>query len=147
MEEIKRFNARCYAFIVSTQNKVLVMNERWKGMDLQKLPGGGLELGEGMIECLDREISEEFEAWQPLTWKHHYVPTHCFTSQFRPDEQLILNYFLADQRVDRAQWRIIPEDENLLGMQWLPLEKDSAQWFTLQSDRDAFTKLVEALKI
>jgi 8-oxo-dGTP diphosphatase len=139
MEEIKRFNARCYAFIVSTQNKVLVMNERWKGADLQKLPGGGLELGEGMIECL--------EAWQPLTWKHHYVPTHCFTSQFRPDEQLILNYFLADQRVEQSQWRIIPEDENLLGMQWLPLENASAQWFTLESDRDAFTKLVEALKV
>jgi len=123
------------------------MQERWQGVDLQKLPGGGLELGEGMIECLDREITEEFEMWKPLTWKHHYVPTHCFASRFRPEEQLILNYFIADQRVEEQHWQITPNDPNLLALKWLSLEPASAEWFTLESDRAAFMKLLQSLEI
>jgi len=137
-----RFNARCYAMIRSSKNRLLVMKERWQGVDLQKLPGGGLELGEGMMECLDREISEEFIAYHPLTWQHHYVPTHCFSSRFKPEEQLILNYFIADQIVEENDWKIVENDENLLEMIWLPIEETSSQWFTLESDREAFLKLV-----
>jgi len=137
-----KFNARCYALIVSTQGRLLVMKERWQGVYLQKLPGGGLELGEGMIACLDREIREEFKLWSPLDWSHFYIPTHAFSSQFKPNEQLLLNYFKASESVLEGAWAIIDDDPDLLEMMWLPLQADQAAWFTLESDRAAFLKLV-----
>lgn len=145
MEGLERFNARCYALICSDKGRLLVLKERWRGVDLQKLPGGGLELGEGMLECLDREISEEFESSQSLTWAHFHCPTHCFSSQFRPEEQLLLNYFLAEEQVHEGHWSIIPDDPNILELVWLDIEPSNVHWFTLESDRDAFMKLV-ALK-
>ena len=40
-----KFTPRCYAFIQNELGEVLVLRERWSGMDLNKLPGGGQELG------------------------------------------------------------------------------------------------------
>jgi len=137
-----KFNARCYALIVSNQGRLLVMKERWQGVNLQKLPGGGLELGEGLIACINREIKEEFKLWSPLEWSFFYIPTHAFSSRFKPNEQLLLNYFKANSTVLEDEWAIIDNDPNLQEMMWLPLEAEQAAWFTLESDRTAFLKLV-----
>lgn len=139
-----RFNARCYALIRSEENRVLVMMERWQGVDLNKLPGGGLEFGEGLLDCIHREISEEFEASETKTYKHLFTPTHCFSSRFKPQEQLLLNYFTNEVPAHEASWKLIKGDKNLLGMQWLELEEENAAWFTLESDRQAFLALLKS---
>jgi len=144
MEEMIKFNARCYVLIRSKHNRILVMQERWQGVDLNKFPGGGLELGEGLLECIHREIAEEFSSSEKLAYRHFFTPTECFASRFKPQEQLLLNYFTNSTEADEQQWSLIPNDPNLLGMQWLELKAENAQWFTLQSDRDAFLKLLEA---
>jgi 8-oxo-dGTP diphosphatase len=143
MEEMIKFNARCYVLIRSKQNRILVMQERWQGVDLNKFPGGGLELGEGLLECIHREIAEEFLSSEKLAYSHFFTPTEYFASRFKPQEQLLLNYFTNSTEADEQQWSLIPNDANLLGMQWLELKAENAQWFTLQSDRDAFLKLLE----
>lgn len=120
------------------------MKERWQGVDLNKFPGGGLELGEGLLECIHREIAEEFSSSEKLEYRHFFTPTECFASRFKPQEQLLLNYFTNSTEADEQQWSLIPNDPNLLGMQWLELKAENAQWFTLQSDKDAFLKLLEA---
>ena len=145
METVKamKFTARCYALIVSDNGRLLVMKERWRGVDLNKLQGGGLELGEGLLECLNRELKEEFACFEPCQWSHLHTTTHYFTSQFRPDEQLLLTYFKAVAPVKEQRWALNPEEsENLLGIEWLSLRKENRSWFTLESDRDAFDKLV-----
>ena len=110
-----------------------------------KSMGGGQELGEGMHECLNREIEEEFTHFSKITaWKHVYTPAHAFSSKFRPNEQLILNYFMASNKVDGHDWAL-RTDENLLGMYWLAPKKESAAWFTLDNDRDAFLAFLEEL--
>lgn len=140
-----KFTPRCYAFIQNELGEVLVLRERWSGMDLNKLPGGGQELGEGMHECLNREIEEEFTHFSKIvSWKHVYTPPHAFTSKFRPNEQLILNYFMASNMVDVAKWAL-RMDENLLGMYWLAPKKENAAWFTFDNDRNAFLAFLEAL--
>lgn len=146
MQELVRFNSRVYVFILSDQGRIMGMKEHWHGVDLNKLPGGGQNLGEGMLECLDREIREEFSLWTPLEYHHLYTPTHCFSSRFRPEEQLILNYFHTGEHTSERAWELNPaEGENLLGIEWLPLEPESAQWFTLETDRNAFLALLKKL--
>ena len=144
MEEMIKFNARCYALIRSDQNRVLVMMERWQGVDLNKFPGGGLELGEGLLECIYREIDEEFQNSEHLNYRHLYTPTKCFSSRFKPNEQLLLNYFCSKELTNEECWTLIPGDKNLLGMKWLELKAENASWFTLESDREAFLTLLEA---
>ena len=141
----EKFTPRCYAFIQNEQGEVLVLRERWSGMDLNKLPGGGQELGEGMHACLNREIEEEFTHYSAITeWEHVFTPTHAFVSKFRPNEQLLLNYFKAKDRVVASDWAL-RTDENLLGMHWLAPKKESATWFTLDNDRDAFLTFLDGL--
>ena len=139
-----KFNARCYVLVRSHQNRILVMKDRWQGVDLNKFPGGGLELGEGLLECIHREIVEEFSSSENLEYRHFFTPTECFTSRFKPQEQLLLNYFTNSTEADEQQWSLIPNDPNLLGMQWIELKAENAPWFTLKSDREAFLKLLEA---
>ena len=148
MEEIKptKFTPRCYAFIKNEEGAVLVMRELWSGVHLNKLPGGGQEVGEGMHECLNREIEEEFSSFSgPLHWTHIYTPTHAFVSRFRPEEQLILNYFKAHETVAADHW-VLKTDENLLQMLWLPAVEESARWFTLENDRAAFQAFLKTLR-
>ncbi|PTM16349.1 MAG: hypothetical protein DA445_05695, partial [Bacteroidetes bacterium] len=67
-----------------------------------------------------------------------------FTAQFRPDEQLLLNYFKAVAPVNEQLWALNPEEsENLLGIEWLELHEENRSWFTLESDRDAFDLLLD----
>jgi ADP-ribose pyrophosphatase YjhB (NUDIX family) len=53
MRELNSFNVRAYAICVH-ENKVLSVKEKYEDVVYSKLPGGGLEFGEGLIECLHR---------------------------------------------------------------------------------------------
>src|SRR5437867_2656502 len=55
---IRRFNVRVYGILVE-KGKLLVSDEFIKGREITKLPGGGLEYGEGPAECVVREFKEE----------------------------------------------------------------------------------------
>jgi ADP-ribose pyrophosphatase YjhB (NUDIX family) len=55
---IDKINIRVYACAVKDK-KVLTLFEEYAGEPLMKFPGGGLEFGEGLIDCLHREFDEE----------------------------------------------------------------------------------------
>ena len=55
---IDKLNIRVYATAIKDE-KVLVLHEEYAGEQLMKLPGGGLEFGEGLLDCLHREFEEE----------------------------------------------------------------------------------------
>lgn len=52
------FNIRVYGLLIQ-DDKVLVSDERRFGKLFTKFPGGGLEFGEGIKDCLIREFDEE----------------------------------------------------------------------------------------
>src|SRR5690606_4131602 len=57
-QHFKGFNVRVYAVCIVNQ-KLLTLTAPFAGKLVTKLPGGGLEYGEGTVDCLKREFKEE----------------------------------------------------------------------------------------
>lgn len=55
------FNIRVYGILINEKNEVLLSDENRFGRKFTKFPGGGLEQGEGLKDCLKREFIEELQ--------------------------------------------------------------------------------------
>jgi ADP-ribose pyrophosphatase YjhB (NUDIX family) len=89
----EKYIIRVYGIYINSDNCLLVSDEIVKGEFITKFPGGGLEFGEGLIDCLIREMKEEtgidFEV------KDHFYTTGFFVeSAFHPGKQIISIYYL-----------------------------------------------------
>lgn len=90
---ISRFNIRVYALIIF-KNNILLSRELIQNELVYKFPGGGVELGEGFVDALQREAKEEMG--QNLNHITHFYTTDFFQrSSFDSSEQLISVYFKA----------------------------------------------------
>ena len=90
---ISRFNIRVYALIIFKKN-ILLSRELIQNKLIYKFPGGGVELGEGIVDALQREAKEEMG--QHLNHITHFYTTDFFQrSSFDSSEQLISIYFKA----------------------------------------------------
>ncbi len=88
---INKFNIRVYGIFIR-DSKVLLGKENLNGMEFTKFPGGGLELGEGLIEGLKREIMEELGMEMEII-EHFYTTDFFQQSAFYKNEQLISVYY------------------------------------------------------
>jgi 8-oxo-dGTP pyrophosphatase MutT (NUDIX family) len=89
---MKQFNIRVYGILINDQHEVLVSDEKIRGMLITKFPGGGLELGEGTLDCLKREFMEEMNLKVEVL--HHIYTTDFFQpSAFHTDHQIISIYY------------------------------------------------------
>ena len=90
---ISRFNIRVYALIIF-KNNILLSRELIQNKLIYKFPGGGVEIGEGIVDALQREAKEEMG--QHLNHVTHFYTTDFFQrSSFDSSEQLISIYFKA----------------------------------------------------
>ncbi len=90
---ISRFNIRVYALIIF-KNNILLSRELIQNKLIYKFPGGGVELGEGIVDALQREAKEEMG--QHLNHITHFYTADFFQrSSFDSSEQLISIYFKA----------------------------------------------------
>lgn len=87
-----KFNIRVYGILLD-EGRVLVTDEFRLGINMTKFPGGGLQYGEGIVDCLRREFTEELDL--ELTEISHYYTTEEFVkSKLLPnDTQLISIYY------------------------------------------------------
>lgn len=93
-ENIRHFNLRVYAVIINPNREVLLSDEFQLGMRMTKFPGGGMHFGEGTVDCLHREMMEEFN--QDVEVIRHYYTTDFFQKAlFFEDHQLISIYYLC----------------------------------------------------
>ena len=82
------FNVRVYGLLLDPQNRLLVSDEFIRGDYFTKLPGGGLEIGEGTRECLAREFVEE--TGLAVTVGEHLYTTDFFQiSAFNNKDQIM----------------------------------------------------------
>lgn len=89
---ITKYTVRVYGILIDSQNRILVSDEFIRGNYFTKFPGGGLELGEGTRECLQREFKEETNL--DVTIGNHIYTTDFFqVSAFNNTDQIISIYY------------------------------------------------------
>jgi 8-oxo-dGTP diphosphatase len=86
------FNIRVYGILINEKKQVLVSDEFIRGNFYTKFCGGGLELGEGTIDCLKREFMEEMNLKVEVT-SHLYTTDFYQVSAFNPSHQIISIYY------------------------------------------------------
>ncbi|MEE6187865.1 NUDIX hydrolase [Niabella digestorum] len=92
---IKAINLRVYGVLVNDKKQILVSDERiyYNNQEITKFPGGGLELGEGTIDCIIRECKEEIGIDVEVV-DHLYTTDFFQQSAFNPEHQIISVYYL-----------------------------------------------------
>jgi ADP-ribose pyrophosphatase YjhB (NUDIX family) len=121
--QIKRFNLRVYAIIHNEKGEVLLSKERRGGSEFTKFPGGGVELGEGILDALHRELLEELDA-EINSASLFFVNDFFQISSFRPEDQIVSFYYLVKLK---NMGNIQEKRRSTLGSQD-PDDFEQAQW-------------------
>lgn len=124
----KRFNIRVYGILVD-DGRLLVNEEIIKGRKIIKLPGGGLDWGEGTRDCLVREWKEELGV--DIRVKGHFYTTDFFQHSAFDDSQVISIYYMLSANMPEV---IVNHVENERTY-WIPVELVSEDTFTLPIDK------------
>ncbi|SFI64900.1 ADP-ribose pyrophosphatase YjhB, NUDIX family [Kaistella treverensis] len=125
---IDKINVRVYVALLKDK-KVLGLHEEYVGQQLLKFPGGGLEFGESVLECLQRELEEELNI-KAKNITHLYTQENFIVSKFRDNEQLLSIYYeaeIADEKellimdpcIEKLEWISLSEENPFL----LPVDK------------------------
>lgn len=134
---MKKFNIRVYGLIINEDNEILVSDECRFSESFTKFPGGGLQWGEGIKECLIRELKEELEMESKIG-ELFYVTDFFQKSAFRSEDQLISFYYLVDS-IDTANINISvsgdSSDNSEEVFRWVPLERISPELMTFPIDK------------
>lgn len=96
MTQEGKFIIRVYGLIINTKDEVLISDEYQLDTKMSKFPGGGLEFGEGPIDCLIREIKEECNGQKLENIQHFYTTDFYQKALFFENAQLISIYYLAN---------------------------------------------------
>ncbi len=97
--EIGQFVIRVYGIVINNRDEVLVSDEFQMDMKMTKFPGGGLQFGEGIEDCLQREFREECNGQELENISHFYTTGFFQKAQFYKNHQLISIYYLADLKL------------------------------------------------
>jgi 8-oxo-dGTP pyrophosphatase MutT (NUDIX family) len=91
------FNVRVYGILIDADKRLLVSDEFIRGSYFTKLPGGGLEFGEGTRDCLQREFMEETGLTVEVG-EHIYTTDFFQISAFNNQDQIISIYYRVKAR-------------------------------------------------
>lgn len=132
MKDLNSFNVRSYA-ICENNNRILGVYEYHKGEIFCKLPGGGVEFGEGILDCLHREFLEELNVKIEII-EHLYTQEHFVESIVDDGKQLLLIYYVVriinmedmivnTPDINRFEWIDINQNPFLLPIDIIALNK------------------------
>ena len=124
----KRFNIRVYG-IWMQDNRILVNEEVIREKKIIKFPGGGLDWGEGIKDCLKREWKEELNI--AIEVQDHFYTTDFFQPSAYDNSQVISIYY----RVSAPVPVIIVNNEPNERTYWMNVKDISADTFTLPIDK------------
>jgi len=89
---MSHITVRVYGILIDPAHGLLVSDEFIRGDYFTKLPGGGLEFGEGTRDCLVREFKEE-TGLDVTVGDHIYTTDFYQPSAFRAGDQILSIYY------------------------------------------------------
>lgn len=131
------FNVRVYGLLMH-EGSILTVEEPVWGEQVLKFPGGGLEFGEGLLDCLKREFKEELNC-QITDIRHFYTTDFFVQSLINPEHQVISVYYLVKARMSELEYEL----EDNLQFRWIPMEDLHEDMFFLPIDKHV-VKLLHA---
>lgn len=136
---MKRFNVRVYGVLIK-EGSLLVSDELILGKKITKFPGGGLEFGEGIAECIVREFKEELNL--AIQVKRHLYTTDFFVaSAFNPNSQVISVYYevepLAELKIatSHRKFDFSEKKEGAQAFRWVQISLLKENDFTFVIDQ------------
>ncbi|WP_341901639.1 NUDIX domain-containing protein [Fluviicola taffensis] len=136
---MQRFNIRVYGICINERQEVLLSDESYRNLNFTKFPGGGLEFGEGMIDCLKREFQEEFEL-EIEVGELFYLTDFFQVSAFSEYDQVISVYYRI--QADLQALDQLTKDQSLKeNLHWVNLLDLSEESVTLPIDKIVARKL------
>jgi ADP-ribose pyrophosphatase YjhB (NUDIX family) len=147
------FNVRVYGILIDEQERLLVSDEFIRGAYITKLPGGGLEIGEGTRDGLAREFMEE--ANLAVSVGDHFYTTDFFQiSAFNNTDQIISIYYYVhasdtnkviakEKAFDFSPEEVADKNSTAEHLRWIPLSELSVASMTLPIDKVAIKMLLE----
>lgn len=125
------FTIRVYGLLVHNGH-ILVSDELIKAQRITKFPGGGLEFGEGLKDCLIREIREEIgvEALDPV---HFYTTDFFQQSAFHSTPMQVVSVYYTFRVADPDAIPVV--DVPFTGIKG-PGDQEVFRWLRIQDGRD-----------
>lgn len=142
----KRFNIRVYG-IMLIENALLVSDEFIKGNKITKLPGGGLEFGEGTIDGLKREFKEELDLEVDII-EHFYTTDFFVHSSFDTNSQVLSIYYIV-KPLGKLNFKVsntlhnYEHKEGAQAFRWIKIKDLKENDFTLIIDRKVAELLIK----
>ncbi|RYM31475.1 NUDIX domain-containing protein [Brumimicrobium glaciale] len=134
------FNIRVYGILINSNHEVLLSDERRFGKEFTKFPGGGLELGEGIKDCLIREFQEELDLEIEVK-ELIYLTDFYQKSAFHKDDQIISVYYdvsAEKDKIDLIKTKEIPfdfEEDAIESHRWKGLKELNEEDVTFPIDK------------
>jgi ADP-ribose pyrophosphatase YjhB (NUDIX family) len=126
----------------------LVTDEYRNGLMFTKFPGGGLEFGEGIIDCLKREFIEEMNC-EIEVGNHFYTTDYFQVSAFNPNHQLISIYYqvnsnkIKETAFNFEKFGFEKMQEGAQIFRWVDIERLKEDDFMFPVDKIVSNKLKE----
>jgi 8-oxo-dGTP diphosphatase len=140
---MKNFNVRVYGLLINTKNEILVSDERRAGISFTKFPGGGLEFGEGVVDALIREFSEELSIDVSIG-ELFYVNDFFQLSAFDENHQLLSFYYFVNydknDEIGQEEYSYPLQDDGEK-QRWISISDLSETDFTFPIDKVVIGKL------
>lgn len=139
------FNVRVYGLLINNKNEVLLSDEQSGGRVFSKFPGGGLELGEGLIDALKREFMEECSA-EIEVLGHLYTTDFYEQSSFNDSQILSIYYLVKEVHPLLLNFKTKPFDFDegaLQSFRWTRLDMLKTDDVTFKTDKNAIELLLK----
>jgi ADP-ribose pyrophosphatase YjhB (NUDIX family) len=152
---MSHITVRVYGVLIDPIHGLLVSDEFIRGDFFTKLPGGGLEFGEGTRDCLVREFQEE-TGLDVTIGDHIYTTDFYQPSAFRAGDQILsIYYYVSPKSIEPLQTRatafdfrpdeIADKNGQAEHTRWIPLKALSEEAMSLPIDKIVVANLLKTL--
>jgi ADP-ribose pyrophosphatase YjhB (NUDIX family) len=139
------FNVRVYGLLINEARQVLISDEQSGGRTFSKFPGGGMELGEGLIDALKREFVEECKA--EIEVVSHFYTTDFYEQSSFNDSQILSVYYLVKEThplLMNFKTEVFDFEENTLqSFRWVALSELTTDDVTFKTDKTVVEMLLK----